>query len=199
MNADGSGLTLLTSVGADPHWGFMDAFFRNQPPEADAGPDQTVLTGIDVLFDGSGSMDADGAIVSWDWDFGDGETGSGESTSHVFDVPGVYNLTLVVTDDDGASDEDEAVVTVITPADGLADAYGYIQGLELVAGIEQAISGPLAGAMATLDSDVPATVNQIEAAISETEAQRGKKLTDEQADAIVAMLEALIASIMASG
>lgn len=199
MNADGSALTQLTSSGGDPHWGFMDAGFRNQSPHADAGPDRTVLVGVEVQFDGSGSSDPDGEIASWAWDFGDGETGTGESTAHVFGIPGAFTVTLRVMDDDGASAEDEAAVTVQSPAEGLDDAYDFILALELNAGIEQAISAPLAGAINTLDSDVPATINQIEAAIAQTEAQRGNKLTEEQADAIKAMLQDLITSILATG
>jgi len=41
----------------------------NQPPVPDAGPDQDVQLGDVVFFDGSGSYDPDGPIVSSSWDF----------------------------------------------------------------------------------------------------------------------------------
>lgn len=50
-------------------------------------------------FDGSASSD-DGSITDYAWDFGDGSTGSGQTTSHSYAL-GDYNATLTVTDDSG--------------------------------------------------------------------------------------------------
>jgi streptogrisin C len=55
-------------------------------------------SGTWVDFDASGSYDPDGSIVSYAWDFGDGTTGSGVSTSHVFPYEGYFTVTLTVTD-----------------------------------------------------------------------------------------------------
>jgi PKD repeat protein len=88
----------------------------NQPPVANADPDiQTVEVGQEAFFTGNGSYDTDGFIVSYNWDFGDGSFGSGEEVSHIYSAPGTYNVTLVVTDDDGATDSD--ICTVIVEAD----------------------------------------------------------------------------------
>ena len=59
-----------------------------------------------VLFDGSGSTDFDGEIVSHKWDFdGDGEIDAiGITAQTVFPVAGLHNVTLTVTDDTGHSD-----------------------------------------------------------------------------------------------
>ena len=54
-----------------------------------------------VLFNGSSSYDPDGEIVSYDWDFGDGTTGTGEITYNKYCEVGTYFVTLTVTDDDG--------------------------------------------------------------------------------------------------
>jgi len=54
-------------------------------------------------FDASGSYDIDGTIITYEWDFGDGATGSGETLTHVYQVPGTYIVTLTATDDDGLS------------------------------------------------------------------------------------------------
>ncbi len=100
----------------------------NDPPVADAGSDQSALVNEDVQFDGSGSNDPDGNIESYDWDFGDGSTGGGETTSHAYDSAGDYTATLTVTDNDGYTDEDTASVSVNDPpvADAGSDKTGYV-------------------------------------------------------------------------
>lgn len=59
---------------------------------------------LPVSFDGSGSADPDGSIVDYAWDFGDGDTGSGQTTTHTYTTPGTYTPSLTVTDNDGATD-----------------------------------------------------------------------------------------------
>ncbi|HEX2899920.1 MAG TPA: PKD domain-containing protein, partial [Bacteroidia bacterium] len=43
-------------------------------------------------------------IVQWDWNFGDGNTGTGTPVSHTYLTPGVYTVTLIVTDAQGCRD-----------------------------------------------------------------------------------------------
>ncbi|MFB6176563.1 MAG: PKD domain-containing protein [Halobaculum sp.] len=57
--------------------------------------------GDSISFDGTGSSDPDGNIVSYEWDFGDGNTASGPTPSHTYSSAGSYTVTLTVTDDDG--------------------------------------------------------------------------------------------------
>jgi len=87
----------------------------NAPPVADAGPDQTPTadgTGSAlVTLDGTASSDSDGAIVSWIWKEGGNQIAAG-STAQVSLGVGVHTITLVVTDDDGATDDDTVTVTV---------------------------------------------------------------------------------------
>jgi PKD repeat protein len=91
----------------------------NQPPTASFAysPGSPIL-GAAVAFDASGSMDPDGAIVSYAWDFGDGASASGKTTSHAYATAGTYTVRLVVTDDDGATGTTtrSVVVTPPTPA-----------------------------------------------------------------------------------
>lgn len=70
------------------------------------------MVALDVNFDASGSSDSDGSIVSYDWDFGDGSTGTGQFASHTYANVGSFTATLTVTDDDGASDSTSAGITV---------------------------------------------------------------------------------------
>jgi parallel beta-helix repeat protein len=47
------------------------------------------------------SFDLDGDITKYIWDFGDGTTGSGKTTTHVYTSSGDYTIKLTVTDNDG--------------------------------------------------------------------------------------------------
>jgi large repetitive protein len=94
----------------------------NQPPVADAGQDQLV-TASDVLFSGKGSRDPDGEIIRYDWNFGDGASGSGLSPAHVYGKPGKYQGRLTVTDNSGTKNNQSAdEITVIVNEKPLADA-----------------------------------------------------------------------------
>jgi hypothetical protein len=101
-----------TAAGASPA-------VANEPPLVDAGLDQTVTEGATVLLDGGGTRDTDGNIVSYDWTIRapDGSAVSaacGDCVRTRFEAtrPGVYEVTLTATDDDGASASDTLYVTV---------------------------------------------------------------------------------------
>ena len=63
----------------------------------------TVSQDETIHFDASESYDLDGSIVSYSWDFGDGNTATGVIVDHAYSEDGNYTVTLTVTDDDGAS------------------------------------------------------------------------------------------------
>ena len=65
----------------------------------------------------------DGTIVSRDWDFGDGNAGSGVNPTHTYADPGDYTVTLTVTDDQGASASSSQPITVTDGSDGNTDAF----------------------------------------------------------------------------
>jgi len=69
---------------------------------------------LEVTFDGSGSSDPDGTIVSYDWNFGDGNVDSGVNVVHTYNNGGSYVVTLTVTDDGGATATDTTNITVNT-------------------------------------------------------------------------------------
>jgi len=83
-----------------------------QPPVADPNGPYTGTEGVSVNFDGSGSSDPDGTIVSYDWDFGDGTTGNGVNPAHTYAQGGTYTVTLTVTDNDGLTDTATTSATI---------------------------------------------------------------------------------------
>ncbi len=84
----------------------------NQVPVADFS---VVCDNLDCSFDGSGSNDADGSIASFSWDLGEGTSASTTTVDHSFAAAGTYNVTLTVTDDEGATDNMAQSVTVSAP------------------------------------------------------------------------------------
>jgi hypothetical protein len=93
----------------------------NNPPVADAGPDQTLecagATGALVTLDGSNSSDPDSTpgtnddIVSFQWFNGGTPIGTGETLNYTFPL-GVHTVTLVVTDSFDETASDEVIITV---------------------------------------------------------------------------------------
>lgn len=87
----------------------------NQPPIANAGTGRTVRVGDRVDFDGGASRDPDGSISRYDWQFGDGFASNGVRTSHIYQQPGRYTVSLTVTDNapaDPGRSRGDIVVTV---------------------------------------------------------------------------------------
>jgi len=68
----------------------------------------------ELSFDGSSSFDHEGSLVSYEWAFGDETTGTGVQVSHTFTEPGIYLLTLIVTDNDGYTDTHTIWVSIET-------------------------------------------------------------------------------------
>ncbi len=82
----------------------------NTPPTAAFTP---TCNGLACTFDASASVDADGTVVSYSWDFGDTHTGSGVAPQYSFAAPGTYTVTLTATDDGGATGTTSVDVTVV--------------------------------------------------------------------------------------
>ncbi len=81
-----------------------------------------------VPFDASGSSD-DNGIFSYEWDFGDGSTGTGVAPSHSYTAPGTYLVTLTVTDHVGQQTTTTFTVEVTPNNPPVAETGGpYIFG-----------------------------------------------------------------------
>ena len=75
-------------------------------------------TDLSVAFTDA-STDSDGSVVSWSWDFGDGNSSSDQNPTHAYGAYGTYTVELTVTDDDGATGTASQSVTLSDPnADG---------------------------------------------------------------------------------
>ncbi len=72
-------------------------------PFADADGPYTGIVTIELKFSAEQSFDLDGEITKYIWDFGDGTTGSGKTTNHIYTSSGKYTIKLTVTDNDGNS------------------------------------------------------------------------------------------------
>lgn len=71
-----------------------------------------------VKFVGTSSYDVDGSIVSYLWDFGDGEAGSGSVVEHAYDSEGSYEVTLTVTDNLDASNSATDTIKIVSAGIG---------------------------------------------------------------------------------
>ena len=109
---------------------------ENSPPVADAGPDLSDRVGETVTLDGSGSSDADGDPLTFEWALLEVPPGSGATLSDssvvrptlVLDRPGVYVAQLLVSDDVDESSDTVTVTTENSPpvADAGPDQRGRV-------------------------------------------------------------------------
>jgi hypothetical protein len=120
-NADAKILTAIYNgmAGQSVSCGECHLLVGNRFPIANCGPDREAVVGVTTTFSGLASYDHDGAIVSYQWDFGDGTPNeSGSSVSHTFTNVGSYQVSLAVIDDQGALDNDTCLIKVTLPVCG---------------------------------------------------------------------------------
>ncbi len=129
--ADGMAAQLRTSLGAGTYYVRVDGVGNGDPassgysdyasigryritvatgasanaaPSAVAAASSTSGRGpLTVTFSSAGSVDSDGAIVAYAWDFGDGWSSSEPNPTHTYPVPYDYPVRLTVTDDQGVT------------------------------------------------------------------------------------------------
>jgi PKD repeat protein len=96
--------------------------------------DRAYQVGEEIVFDGSGSSDADGHDLSYKWDFGDGGTSTLKVKTRSYSEPGKYVVSLTVEDELGFEDEAQATVvvgslpvpTIESPVPGTTFAVGDV-------------------------------------------------------------------------
>jgi PKD repeat protein len=109
-------------------------------PEGPTASFTYACDGLTCHFDASGSGAGDADITSYEWTFGDGNTGSGQAVSHEYANDGTYTVTLEVTDADGLSDTDTRSVTVAGEGDDPGPGELSIDQLD----VSTRATGPLA-------------------------------------------------------
>lgn len=121
------------AVGRDGVKVTINPVAQNKVPTANAGADQSQTEGTTIILDGSSSSDSDGTIVKYEWYEGATLLGSGETLLKNDFTVGSHTVQLTVTDDDGGTNSDTAIITIsaaqdttpptatITPSNGTKD------------------------------------------------------------------------------
>ena len=68
-----------------------------------------------TYFNGLASFDTDGVITTYSWEFGDGNSATGGTATHTYTAVGDYTARLTVTDNAGAMNTAEVVVSIVDP------------------------------------------------------------------------------------
>jgi hypothetical protein len=118
-------VAVLSVAAMSPANGLLAGILGTDPPVADFTVYYNRLT---ITVDASASTD-DGTIVSYDWVFGDGSTGTGVNTTHTYATWGTWMVILTVTDDDAMTGSMSVPVTVSDPSSPPPTPYnvwGYV-------------------------------------------------------------------------
>ena len=97
---------ITDDVGSDVLSDIIEVTVLNRPPTVLISTPSRSATNAAAIGFRDWSHDLDGTIALWSWDFGDGVTSSEGSPSHTYESAGEYQVSLVVTDNDGASSEE---------------------------------------------------------------------------------------------
>ena len=93
------------------------SYTGNRTPVPLASADQNYGPGpLTVQFNGSGSSDPDGQLLSYAWNFGDGTASGAQNPEHEFALPGTYTITLDVRDTNGNTSRKADTITVTQAA-----------------------------------------------------------------------------------
>lgn len=87
----------------------------NQSPISRPGGPYSGLRGAAIALNGSASSDPDGTIASYAWNFGDGSTATGATPSKTYATAGTFTITLIVTDNAGATNSATTTATISIP------------------------------------------------------------------------------------
>ena len=59
--------------------------------------------GSAIAFTDTSTLNGNGSITQWEWDFGDGNTSTVQNPSHTYSTPGNFKVSLKITTDTGCS------------------------------------------------------------------------------------------------
>ena len=155
----------------------------------------------EIAFRGADSYDPDGGvIVGWLWDFGDGTISTEQNPLHTYTMIGTYEVTLVVTDDEGqVSDPVAHIIRIKNPQEAIQELIETIQSWDLPEGTESSLTSKLDEAILLLDKENEnGAIHKLMDFINQAEALRGTKLTTEQTDYLTAEAQRIIDLIKGS-
>jgi len=175
---------------------YPQLWWENKQSVADAGADQVVYAFADgyaeVYLDGTGSSDADGDALAYFWYDGNDLIAEGAEPNVVFGL-GQYEVTLIVNDGIEDSEPNTCVITVVDPFEALA---GDIAELVEHDGVANSLTTKLDAALKILEdgneNNDGAAVGSLGAFIHAVNAQRGKKISEDDADSLIAVAEQII-------
>jgi parallel beta-helix repeat protein len=112
-NRDGFGDTPYNIAGnvSRDQYPLMKPF--TVPPVADFSYSPLSPTDLQIVTFNDTSTDVDGSIVSWFWDFGDGNTSTLQKATHQYVDNGAYIVSLSVVDDDQAVNQVSRKISVL--------------------------------------------------------------------------------------
>jgi PKD repeat protein len=122
---DGIYMVVLTVTdndgGTDSSSVFIQVENRQPLPAIDAPTQSLTLTEVDLTAEGT--MDPDGVVFGYFWDFGDGAGDNGWNVTHEYTTSGTYTIRLTVMDDDGRTATTSVTIDIINrPPEAMAEA-----------------------------------------------------------------------------
>ncbi|HEY0479365.1 MAG TPA: DNA/RNA non-specific endonuclease [Kofleriaceae bacterium] len=108
-----------------------------KPPIAALDGPYAGSEGSTIAMSAAGSLDPNGSVTAYHWDFGDGTSADGATVTHTYAQDGVYIARVTVTDNDGLTDTAAAAVAV----SNVAPVVGAFSGASLLPGETYAASG----------------------------------------------------------
>jgi RHS repeat-associated protein len=109
-------------------------------------------------FDASSSTDADGTILEYSWEFGDGQTGTGALAEHIYAAGGTYLVKLTVKDNKqglGAATQSLVLQDTVAPVIALQSPAPNSTIKSLSVSIAGSSNEPLSQVLAQFDSEGP--------------------------------------------
>jgi PKD repeat protein len=111
-----TGYTDYGSLGQYGVAGSVPAPASQAPVAAASATPASGTVPLTVAFSSAGSDDADGSIVAYEWNFGDGSAPvAGPTASHVYTAAGSYSAQLKVTDDSGLTATRNVTINAAQP------------------------------------------------------------------------------------
>jgi PKD repeat protein len=107
-------LSVTDNDGSKASSSFVETVLNRPPIASFTVTPNSPIAGFAATFDSSSSHDQDGTIVSYTWNFGDGNitTTSSQVIAHTYTTFGSCNVTLTVTDNDAAASPTSNMITV---------------------------------------------------------------------------------------